>query len=104
MFCPKINGECKGNVCRFWSEIYSDCSIGKYYDSEMKFQKESDDAESMGLIKVSRDLGKTLNKVYVSSLLRSSSISDSEKLVIKKLYFDIEDKSEKLELERLYSK
>ena len=102
-YCPYLNSKCKVNACRFWSKPEGDCLVALDLEEEARFRLETRDAEQIGLIKVSRDLGKVLNKAMVNNLIRSSVVSDTDRNLIKRLYSDAEKKREELDLGRLWS-
>ena len=102
-YCPYSNSECKVNVCRFWSELEGDCLVALTLEGDAEFRLEVKEAGKVGLIRVHKDLGKVLNKAMVNNLIRSLSVSDTDRDLIKKLYGEVEQRQEELDLGRLWS-
>ena len=102
-YCPYSNGECKKSVCRFWSKLENDCLVALQLEDDSIFRVELKEADKIGLVKVGKELEKVLNKSMIYNLIKSSAVSDTDKVLVKTLYNQIEKKEEELDLGRLWS-
>ena len=104
MFCPYARDECKRSLCRMWGKEESGCLVALELEDQVAFRQEATEAEKLGLVKTTKDLSRVLNRVFLSNLLRSSSVSDEDRTLIVKLNRDFEVKSEAFLLEKLMRK
>ena len=84
-FCPYINSECKGNRCRMWYSNKQDCMVGLDLESQMSFYGDQDEYTKIGLERIDKDLSKLFTKNYLERLSSSSTIADSDRLLIENL-------------------